>query len=402
MTEPAKVGTPFDNLDDREAVIVAAVRTPVGRAGKGALKELRIDDLGAHVVKAALAKVPELDPALVEDVIFGCAIPEGEQGLNVARLIGLLAGLPETAGGVTVNRFCASGLQSINMAAQNVLLGMGDVFVAGGIESMSHVPMTGYNPSLNKKLVGGKNKTSFPEAYIPMGLTAENVAREYKISREEQDEFALRSHQKAIACQKDGLFKGEIVPVTLPDGTVVENDEGPRADTTLEKLASLKPVFMADGSVTAGNSSPLNDGAAAVIVMSLGKARELGIKPIARFVTLAVAGVAPEVMGIGPIPAVKKALNRAGLKIEDIDIIELNEAFASQSLAVARELGIDIEKQLNPKGGAIAIGHPLGCTGSRIMATLLNDLQQFDATIGLETMCIGGGQGLATIIERLN
>lgn len=401
-TEPGKPGTSAAQLGDREAVIVSAVRTPVGRANKGGLKEVRIDDLGALAVKAALARVPELDPALVEDVIFGCAIPEGEQGLNVARLIGLLAGLPDTAGGVTVNRFCASGLQSINMAAQNVLLGMGDVFVAGGIESMSHVPMTGFNPSLNKKLAGGRDKTGYPAAYIPMGLTAENVAREYKISREEQDEFALRSHQKAISAQRDGLFKAEIVPVTLPDGSVVENDEGPRADTTLEKLASLKPVFVADGTVTAGNSSPLNDGAAAVIVMSMGKARELGIKPIARLVTLAVAGVAPEMMGIGPIPAVRKALARAGMKIEDIDVIELNEAFASQSLAVCRELGINIEKQLNPNGGAIAIGHPLGCTGSRIMATLLNDMQQMDATFGLETMCIGGGQGLATIVERLN
>lgn len=397
---PAKPGTSQDELSDREAVIVSSVRTPVGRAHKGSLKDLRIDDLGALAVKAALARVPQLDTSIVEDVIIGCAVPEGEQGLNVARLIGILAGLPETVGGVTVNRFCSSSLQTINMAAQNVMLNMGDVFIAGGIESMSRVPMSGFNPSMNKKLVGGKS--GFPEAYIPMGLTAENVARQYGISREEQDEFALRSHQKAVKAQAEGMFKAEIVPVQLPNGSMLENDEGPRADTTLERLASLKPVFAADGSVTAGNSSPLNDGAAATIIMSLGKARELGIKPLARVITMAVAGVAPEVMGIGPIPAVRKVLQRAGMKIEDIDIVELNEAFASQALAVVRDLGIDLERQLNPKGGAIAIGHPLGCTGARIMATLINDLQQYDKTFGLETMCIGGGQGLATIIERLN
>jgi acetyl-CoA acetyltransferase family protein len=363
------------------------------------LKDLRIDDLGALVVKAALARVPQIELGMVEDVIMGCAVPEGEQGLNVARLIGILAGLPETVGGVTVNRFCSSGLQTINMAAQNVMLGMGDVFIAGGIESMSHVPMSGFNPSMNRRLVGGKS--GLPEAYISMGMTAENVVRTYNLSRTEQDEFALHSHQKAVKAQAEGMFKAEIEPVALPGGGVMENDECPRADTTMERLASLKPVFVDGGSVTAGNSSPLNDGAAAVVVMSLGKARELGIKPIARVVTLAVAGVAPELMGIGPIPAVKKALARAGMSIADIDIVELNEAFASQALVVARELGIPSEK-LNPKGGAIAIGHPLGCTGSRIMATLINDLQQFDKTFGLETMCIGGGQGLATIIERMN
>ncbi len=398
--QPGKIGTPQDRLGDREAVIVSAVRTPVGRASKGSLKDLRIDDLGALVVRAALERAGNLDPALVEDVIFGCAMPEGEQGLNVARNIGILSGVPVSAGGVTVNRFCASGLQAINMAAQNVMLGMGDLFVAGGIESMSRVPMGGFNPSFNKKLVGGK--AGFHEVYIPMGLTAENVARKYNISREEQDEFALRSHLKAVQAQKDGMFKDEIVAVPLPDGRLLEHDEGPRGDTSLERLASLKPVFVEGGSVTAGNSSPLNDGAAATVIMSMAKARELGLKPLARIVTLAVAGVEPELMGMGPVPAVRKALQRAGLSIEDIDIIELNEAFASQALAVARELGIDVEKQLNLKGGAIAIGHPLGCTGARIMATLMNDMRQFDATIGLETMCIGGGQGLATIVERLN
>lgn len=400
MTTPAKVGTPLDKLGDREAVIVSAVRTPVGRAQKGSFKDLRIDDLGALVVKAALERAGNLDAALVEDVIFGCAMPEGEQGLNVARNIGILSGIPATAAGVTVNRFCASGLQAINMAIQNVIMGYGDVFVAGGIESMSRVPMGGFNPSLNKKLVGGK--FGFPEVYIPMGLTAENVAKKYNVSREEQDEFSYQSHMRAVKAQQEGMFKDEIVPVTLPDGSVVDKDDGPRADTTLERLASLKPVFVEGGTVTAGNSSPLNDGAAAAVVMSLGKARELGIKPLARFVTLAVSGVEPEIMGIGPIPAVRKALARAGLTIQDIDIVELNEAFASQSLVVARELGISREKQLNLKGGAIAIGHPLGCSGARIMATLMNDLKQFDAHLAIETMCVGGGQGLATIVERMN
>lgn len=400
LAQPAKVGTSQDKLDDREAVIVSAVRTPVGRAGKGSLKDLRIDDLGALVVRAALERAGQLDPNEIEDVIFGCAMPEGEQGLNVARNIGVLSGIPSTAAGVTVNRFCASGLQAINMAAQNIMLGFGDIYVAGGIESMSRVPMGGFNPSFNKKLVGGK--AGFPEVYIPMGMTAENVARKYNVSRQEQDEFAYHSHMRAIKAQKEGMFKDEIVPVQLADGSILENDEGPRADTSLEKLATLKPVFVDGGSVTAGNSSPLNDGAAAAVVMSLGKARALGLKPIARIVTMAVAGVEPELMGIGPIPAVRKVLERAGLKIEDIDIIELNEAFASQAIVVMRELGISHEKQLNLKGGAIAIGHPLGCSGARIMATLMNDLQQFDATIGIETMCVGGGQGLATIVERLN
>lgn len=399
MAVPAKIGTSVDHLNDREAVIVSAVRTPVGRAHKGSLRDLRIDDLGALVVKAALERAGNIDAGLVEDVIFGCATPEGEQGLNVARNIGLLAGVPISAGGVTVNRFCASGLQAINMAAQNVLLGLGDVYIAGGIESMSRVAMGGFNPSFNKKLVDGK--FGFPEAYIPMGMTAENVVAKYKISREDQDEFSLNSHLKAVKAQQAGMFKDEIVPVTLKDGSLLENDEGPRGDTTLEKLASLKPVFRADGSVTAGNSSPLNDGAAAAVVMSLGKARELGLTPLARVVTMAVAGVEPELMGMGPVPAVKKALDRAGLTINDIDVIELNEAFASQALAVVRELGINQEK-LNPKGGAIAIGHPLGCTGARILATLMNDLRQYNGHIGLETMCIGGGQGLATIFERLN
>ncbi|HEX2909602.1 MAG TPA: thiolase family protein [Chloroflexia bacterium] len=400
MAEPSKVGTPLDQLSDREAVIVSAVRTPVGRASKGSLKDMRPDDLGALAVKAALERAGNLDPALVEDVIFGCAMPEGEQGLNIGRNISVLAGIPTTSAGVTVNRFCASGLQSANMAAQNILLGMGDVFVSGGVECMSRVPMGGFNPSFNKKLVGGK--AGFPEVYIPMGLTAENVAKQFNVSRQEQDEFALRSHMLAVKAQQEGMFKDEIVPVTLPDGSIADKDDGPRADTSLEKLATLKAAFIDGGTVTAGNSSPLNDGAAAAVIMSLGKARELGLKPLARFVTLAVAGVDPEVMGIGPIPAVRKALQRAGLTIQDIDIVELNEAFASQALVVTRELGISLDKQLNPKGGAIAIGHPLGCSGARILATLMNDMRQYDATLAIETMCIGGGMGLATIFERLS
>jgi acetyl-CoA acetyltransferase family protein len=395
-----------------EAVIVSAVRTPIGRANKGALREVRADDLAAVAVRAAVERVPQLDRALIEDVILGCAFPEGEQGMNLARLVGALAGLPETAGGVTVNRFCASSLQAFNMAAQNIMLGLGDVIIAGGVESMSRVPMGGFNPSFNPRLLptraGETYSSAYPpceleygfSSYIPMGMTAENVAREYQISREEQDAFALRSHQRALAATDNGVFKREIVPVTLPDGRVLDTDEGPRRDTSLERLASLEPAFIKGGSVTAGNSSPLNDGAAAVVVMSAEKARDLGITPLARVITMAVAGVRPDVMGIGPVPAVKKALQRANLQIEDIDIIELNEAFAAQSLAVVKSLGID-QDRLNPHGGAIALGHPLGCTGARLITTLLNDLQTQDKLLGLATLCVGGGQGLATIIERI-
>jgi acetyl-CoA acetyltransferase family protein len=395
-----------------EAVIVSAVRTPIGRANKGALKDVRADDLAALAVKAAVERVPQLDRSLIEDLILGCAFPEGEQGMNVARLVGALAGLPETAGGVTVNRFCASSLQAFNMAAQNIMLGMGDVIVAGGIESMSRVPMGGFNPSMNPRLVptreGATYSSPYPpceleyglSSYIPMGMTAENLAREYQISREEQDAFALRSHQRALAAIDQGIFKREIVPVTLPNGRVMDTDEGPRRDTSLERLASLEPAFIKGGSVTAGNSSPLNDGASAVVVMSAEKAKEQGITPLARVITMAVSGVRPDVMGIGPVPAVKKALQRANLQLSDIDIIELNEAFAAQSLAVVKALGIDQEK-LNPHGGAIALGHPLGCTGARLIATLLNDLQSANKTLGMATLCVGGGQGVATIIERI-
>src|SRR5579871_431476 len=334
-----------------EAVIVSAVRTPIGRANKGVLKDVRADDLAALAVRAAVERVPQLDRALIEDVILGCAFPEGEQGMNLARIVGALAGLPETAGGVTINRFCASSLQAVNMAAQNIMLGMGDVIVAGGVESMSRVPMGGFNPSFNPRLMkprdGEEAKMPYPpceleygySSYIPMGMTAENLAREYHISREAQDAFALRSHRRAIAATDNGIFKREIVPVPLPNGSQMEIDEGPRRDTSLEKLASLEPAFIKGGSVTAGNSSPLNDGASAVVLMSAERARNLGITPLARVLTMAVAGVRPDIMGIGPVPAVKKALQRASLHLDDIDIIELNEAFAAQSLAVVKSLG---------------------------------------------------------------
>src|SRR5215472_15779955 len=394
-----------------EAVIVSAVRTPIGRAGKGVLRSIRADDLAAVAIRGALARVSNLDPNLIEDVILGCAFPEGEQGMNLARIVTGLAGLPVSAGGVTVNRFCASSLQAVNMAAQSILLGQGDVFVAGGVESMSRVPMGGFNPSFNPKLINNPDgipawgvpnlrRTEFTQAYIPMGITAENLAREYSISRQDQDAFALRSHQRAIAAIDGGIFAREIVPVPLPGGGQFTTDEGPRRDTSLEKLSLLEPAFIAGGTVTAGNSSPLNDGAAGVVLMSADKAESMGIKGRARVISMAVAGVRPDIMGIGPVPAVHKALERAHLSLSDIDIIELNEAFAAQSLAVVRSLGIDQEK-LNPHGGAIALGHPLGCSGARLIATLLNDLETEGGRLGLATLCVGGGQGLATIIKRL-
>jgi acetyl-CoA acetyltransferase family protein len=394
-----------------EAVIVSAVRTPIGRAGKGALRTVRGDDLAAVALRGAAERVPNLDTSLLEDVILGCAFPEGEQGMNLARIATALAGLPIDAGGTTVNRFCASSLQAVNMAAQSIMLGQGDLIIAGGVESMSRVPMGGFNPSFNPKLINnsvgielcgmpGKMSTEFTQSYIPMGLTAENLAKQYNISREDQDAFALRSHQRALAATDSGVFAREIVPVTLPDGTTFDTDEGPRRETSLEALAALQPAFIAGGTVTAGNSSPLNDGASGVVLMSAEKARELGIPAKARVISMAVAGVAPEIMGIGPVKAVKKALQRANLQLSDIDIIELNEAFAAQSLAVIRDLGIDEEK-LNPHGGAIALGHPLGCTGARLIATLLNDLETLDKKLGMATLCVGGGQGVATIIERL-
>jgi acetyl-CoA acetyltransferase family protein len=394
-----------------EAVIVSAVRTPIGRAGKGTLRTVRADDLAAVAVRAALERVPGLDASLIEDVILGCAFPEGEQGMNLARIVTGLAGLPVDAGGVTVNRFCASSLQAVNMAAQSIMLGQGDVLVAGGVESMSRVPMGGFNPSFNPKLIKNADgieacgvpnlrRTEFTQAYIPMGITAENLAREYSISRADQDAFALRSHERAIAAIDSGIFAKEIVPVPLPGGDQFTTDEGPRRDTSLDKLSLLEPAFIAGGTVTAGNSSPLNDGAAGVVLMSADKAESLGIKGRARIISMAVAGVRPDIMGIGPVPAVHKALERAHLSLRDIDIIELNEAFAAQSLAVVRSLDIDQEK-LNPHGGAIALGHPLGCSGARLIATLLNDLETLDKQVGMATLCVGGGQGVATIVERI-
>ncbi len=385
----------------KEAVIVSAVRSPMGRANKGNYLWTRIDDLAGEVVKAAVAQVKNLDPKEIEDLIVGCAMPEGEQGMNLARNVGFLAGLPLSAGAVTVNRFCASSLEAINTAALNIMAGNGDVIVAAGAESMSHVPMGGFNPSLNEKFF----KEGMPAAYISMGITAENLAAKYNIDRKLQDEYSARSHEKAVAAMDKGLFT-EIVPVTtrLQDGSEkkVSIDEGPRKPDR-EKLAQLKPAFKDGGSVTAGNSSPLTDGAAAVVVMSADRAKALGIKPLVRIKAMAVAGCGPEVMGEGPGYAVPKALKRAGLTLKDVDIFEFNEAFAVQTMAVCKMLGLDPnDPRLNPKGGAIALGHPLGCTGARIMSTLIHDLIGYNKTIGVESMCIGGGQGLATIVERLS
>ena len=372
-------------------VIISALRSPLCKAFKGGFIDVRVDDICVHLIKESLARIPNLDPKLIEDVIIGCAMPEGEQGLNVARNIGLLAGLPFSAGGVTINRFCGSSLSAINQAAQAIMVGNGDIFIAGGVESMSHVPMGGFNPSLNDKLM----KDGAPAAYIGMGETAENVAKKHGISREDQDKFSLQSHQKAVKAIKEGKFKNEIVPFNG-----IDTDEGPRADTSIEKLAALKPAFIEKGTVTAGNSSQVTDGAAVTILMSAKMAKKLKIKPIARIVSMAVAGCDPSTMGEGPIFAIPKALKRAKMKLKDIDLIELNEAFAAQSIAVVRNLGID-EKILNIHGGAIALGHPLGATGARIMATLISAMKQYNKSVGLETMCVGGGQGVATIVEQV-
>ncbi|MBV9743907.1 MAG: acetyl-CoA C-acyltransferase [Acidobacteriia bacterium] len=391
-----------------EAVIVSAVRTAVGKAPKGTLRATRPDDLGAFAIQGALARVPNLDKKEIEDVIIGCAMPEGEQGLNVARVCSLRAGVPIEAAAMTINRYCASGLQSIAIAAERIRGGGAEVIVAGGAESMSMVPMGGNKVSINPALMD-----SYPDSYLPMGLTAERVARHYGISREEADQFALASHQKALAAQTTGKFANEIVPVPVaffaPDGKnkpekseiEFKVDEGPRADTSLEALARLKPAFHAKGTVTAGNSSQMSDGAAAAVVMSEERARALGITPMARFVSFAYAGCLPEEMGIGPVYAIPKALKLAGLKLEDIDVIELNEAFAAQSLAVIKTLGIDMAK-VNVNGGAIALGHPLGCTGAKLTATVLGELKRRNARYGMVTMCVGGGMGAAGIFENWN
>jgi acetyl-CoA C-acetyltransferase len=384
-----------------EAVIVSAVRTPIGRAKKGSLQDVRPDDLAAFAVRAAVDSVPGLDPGEIVDVMIGCGFPEQKQGMNLARRVALLAGLPEHVPGTTVNRFCASSLQTTRMAFHAIKAGEGDVFVAGGVESISQVD--GYPKDLDElhpKLFG--DDAEIANVYIPMGMTAENVAEQYDVSRKDMDAFAQRSQERAVAAQESGFFDKEITPYTKEDGTVVTRDDGPRPSSTLEKLASLDPAFKPDGAVTAGNSCPLNDGAAALVVMSDERARQLGVDPLARIIASSVSGVAPEIMGVGPIEAIRKVLKQADMSIDDVDIVELNEAFAAQVLPVCRETGVDpFSEKLNPHGGAIALGHPYGMTGARIMCTLLNDLTAVDATIGLETMCVGGGQGMAMLIERL-
>jgi len=384
-----------------DAVIASAVRTPIGRAGKGSFVDERPDDLLAFAVREAVAGVDGLDPADVEDVIVGCGFPQERQGMNLARRAALLAGLGESVPGTTVNRFCASSLQTTRMAFHAIRAGEGDVFVAAGVESITQV--NGYPKDaeeLHPKLVGDG---AIANVYIPMGLTAENVAERFDVSREDMDRFAQQSQERAVAAQTSGHFAREITPYPRADGVVVEHDDGPRPSSTLEKLAALEPAFKEGGKVTAGNACPLNDGAAAVVVMSDTKARELGVQPRARIIASAVSALDPEIMGVGPIEAVRQVLRRAGMTIEDVDVMELNEAFAAQVLPVCRELGVDpFSDKLNPHGGAIALGHPYGMTGARIMCTLLNDLEAMDRTIGLETMCVGGGQGMAMLIERLH
>ncbi|HEX3698704.1 MAG TPA: thiolase family protein [Polyangia bacterium] len=383
----------------RDVAILSAVRTPIGRAPKGILRNTRPDDLGALVVKEAMRRA-EVSPAAMEDLVLGCAMPEAEQGLNIGRVIGHLAGLPDETAGMTINRFCSSGLQATSMVADRIAVGALDAGIGGGVESMSLVPMGGNKISLNPTLV-----ETFPDAYIPMGNTAENVARQFNVTRSEQDQFALWSHQKAVAAWTRGDMAAEIVPVptrVYENGwraVTVDKDEGPRADTSLEKLASLKPVFDPSGSVTAGNASPLNDGAAAVVLMAADKARAEGKKIRAYFRGFAVAGVPPAIMGIGPVPAVRKLLAKAGLKIDQIDLFEVNEAFASQAVYCIRELGLPVDR-VNVNGGAIALGHPLGATGARQIATALHELERRKARYAVLTMCVGGGMGAAGLIER--
>ena len=391
----------------REVIIVSSVRTPVGRAYKGTLRATRPDELAAVAIKGALERVPQLDTKDIEDVILGCAMPEAEQGANVARIASLRAGLPVEVSAFTINRFCSSGLQAIALAAERIMSGGAETIVAGGTESMTMIPMGGNKPSPNPWLVD-----HYPDAYLSMGLTAERVAQRLGITREAADEFSLQSHQKAMAAIKAGKFDDEIVPVpvsfTTPNGSkpkrheiVFKVDEGPRADTSLEALGTLKPAFHLKGTVTAGNSSQMSDGAAAAVVMSAERAKALGIKPLARFVAFATAGYKPEEMGLGPVFAIPKALKLAGLKLSDIDVIELNEAFAAQALGVIKEAGLDPAK-VNPNGGAIALGHPLGCTGAKLTATVIRELTRRKARYGMVTMCVGGGMGAAGIFENLN
>ncbi len=404
-----------------EAVIVDAVRTPIGRAFKGSLTQVRPDDLGALVVDQLLDRNPEISPEEVEDLICGCGLPQGEQSYNVGRTIGLLSRLPDTTTGTTVHRYCASSLQAIRMAAHAVRAGEGDTFIAAGVENVSRVgpwsedglPQVmgmiidnapeGAKDQIprpefkNEKIAGHDGR---PDAYIAMGQTAENVAERWDVPRDDMDRYAQRSQELAVEARDSGFFDREIVPVELPDGSTVDTDDGPRADSSFEKLQQLAPAFRENGRVTAGNSCPLNDGAAAVLVMSEERARELNLNPRARIVASATSGLEPEIMGVAPIGAIRKVLERAGMAIGDIDVIELNEAFAAQVIPIADEIGIDYDK-LNPHGGAIALGHPFGMTGARIMATLLNGLEAGDGTVGLETMCVAGGQGMAMIVERL-
>ena len=412
----------------REVVLVSSVRTPVGRAFKGMLRATRPDELGAVAIKGALERVPQLDAKEIDDVILGCAMPEAEQGMNVARIASLRAGLPVEVSALTINRFCSSGLQAIALAAERIGSGGAEVIVAGGTESMSMIPMGGHKISPNPWLVD-----HYPDAYLSMGLTAERLAQRFGMTREQADEFSLRSHQKALAAIQAGEFEDETVPVPVTrsignghvgadassaqDGRgrpslrdswklprqeiIFKTDEGPRADTSLEALLSLKPAFHAKGTVTAGNSSQMSDGAAAAVVMSAERAKQLGIKPLVRYVSFATAGYKPEEMGLGPVYAIPRALKLAGLKLSDIDVIELNEAFAAQSLAVIKEAGLDPER-VNPNGGAIALGHPLGCTGAKLTATIIRELKRRNGQYGLVTMCVGGGMGAAGVFENLN
>ncbi len=386
--------------------ILSAVRTAVGRAYRGSLKDTRPDDLGTVAVRGAIERVKNLEPGQVDDVILGCAMPEGEQGMNVARICALKAGLPDSVPGMTINRFCSSGLQSIAMAAERIMAGFADIIVAGGTESMTMVPMGGNKPSFNPEIIEER-----PEVFMPMGLTAEQVVRKYKVTREDQDVFAFHSHMKALAAIREEKFRDEIVPVTttvysakdggrpVPREIVFDVDEGPRADTTIEALAKLSPAFDPKGTVTAGNSSQMSDGAAAAVVVSEKALAALNAEPLARFLGFAVAGVPPEIMGIGPVAAVPKLLKKLRIKLTRIDLVELNEAFAAQSLPVIRELGLDSDR-VNVNGGAIALGHPLGCTGTKITATLLHEMKRREASLGLVTMCIGGGMGAAGLFER--
>src|SRR3979409_477051 len=389
----------------REVVVVSSIRTPVGRAFKGTLRATRPDELGAIAIKGALERVPQLDPKEIEDVILGCAMPEAEQGMNVARISSLRAGLPVEVSALTINRFCSSGLQAIAMAAERIMSGGAEIIVAGGVEPSAMTPMGGHKISPNPWLVD-----HYPDAYLNMGLTAERLAQRFGITREAADQFSLRSHQKAIAAIQAGKFADETVPVpvsfTTPNGSkpkrqeiVFKVDEGPRADTSLQALAALKPAFHAKGTVTAGNSSQTSDGAAATVVMSADKAKQLGIKPMARFVAFATAGYLPEEMGLGPVYAIPKVLKIAGLKLEDIDVIELNEAFAAQALSVIKEAGLDLNR-INPNGGAVAWGHPLGCTGAKLTATIIRELKRRNGKYGIVTMCVGGGMGAAGVIEN--